>query len=219
MSIHVLKGILDANHVNARLVLEKSELVDKVWNLIEVEKRERERERAIHEAEEQEMIRRRQEMLETLRRQQAEREAGTAASNDGPNGDARANDTEPEEKGGEQEEEEEESDAAPPKPTGTFTLDRDGLCVVCQDEEANIAIVDCGYVPFCLHYPCLTSSSQTPSALYGMLRNYHEVVQGMSSLSNTDCHREKIAAYIQDLRVMGGWVWSFICCLPAPNVL
>jgi hypothetical protein len=77
MSVHVLKGILDVNHVNARLVLEKSELVDKVWNLIEVEKRERERERLIHEREEQEAIRRQQELLETIRRQQTERDSAS----------------------------------------------------------------------------------------------------------------------------------------------
>ena len=28
-------------------------------------------------------------------------------------------------------------------------LERTGLCVVCQDEEANIAIVDCGHLAMC----------------------------------------------------------------------
>lgn len=38
-----------------------------------------------------------------------------------------------------------------PKPT---SAERDGLCVVCQDEEASIAIVDCGYaITFCLIFP------------------------------------------------------------------
>jgi hypothetical protein len=36
---------------------------------------------------------------------------------------------------------------APPPMKGTSVdLERNGLCVVCQDEEANIAIVDCGCV-------------------------------------------------------------------------
>jgi hypothetical protein len=40
-----------------------------------------------------------------------------------------------------------ESRASPPPMMGTSAdLERNGLCVVCQDEEANIAIVDCGYV-------------------------------------------------------------------------
>jgi hypothetical protein len=30
----------------------------------------------------------------------------------------------------------------------SYYQERTGLCVVCQDEEANIAIVDCGYVDF-----------------------------------------------------------------------
>lgn len=147
MSVHILKGILDVNHVNARLVLEKSELVDKVWNLIEVEKTERERERRIHEREEQEAIRRQQELLETIRRQQMERHpaASTAStSTNEPNGDASANEAQ----GRKVEEEEEKEKPVSPKPMGTFSLDRDGLCVVCQDEEANVAIVDCGYVTF-----------------------------------------------------------------------
>jgi len=151
MSVHVLKGILDVNHVNARLVLEKSELVDKVWNLIEVEKRERERERLIHEREEEEAIRRQQELLEAFRRQQAERDleaAAASASLNGPNGGASAN-----------KEKEKTTNPASPKPIGTFSLDRDGLCVVCQDEEANVAIVDCGYVPFSFHYLFLTDPS------------------------------------------------------------
>jgi hypothetical protein len=47
-----------------------------------------------------------------------------------------------------------EDDSQQPKPKapsppmmGTLAdLERNGLCVVCQDEEANIAIVDCGCV-------------------------------------------------------------------------
>ena len=135
MSIRILKGILEANHVNTRLVLEKGELVDKVWNLVEVEKRDRERERLIDEREEQEAIRRQEELLEMFRRQQMERDLAASPSN----GDAGAN-----EENGREKKKEEKANPAAPKPT--FALDREGLCVVCQDEEANVAIVDCGYV-------------------------------------------------------------------------
>lgn len=153
MSVHILKGILDANHVNSRLVLEKSELVDKVWNLVEVEKRDRERERLIHEREEQEAVRRQEEMLEMFRRQQAERDSAASPTSNRPNG-ASAN----EEKGRENEKED-KANPASPKPVGTFSLDREGLCVVCQDEEANVAIVDCGYVSFNSRHLCLTGFS------------------------------------------------------------
>jgi Zinc finger, C3HC4 type (RING finger) len=36
--------------------------------------------------------------------------------------------------------------ASAPPPPPPRPIERSGLCVVCQDEEANIAIVDCGYV-------------------------------------------------------------------------
>ena len=32
------------------------------------------------------------------------------------------------------------------RPGMAISLERNGLCVICQDEEANIAIVDCGWV-------------------------------------------------------------------------
>lgn len=153
MSVHILKGILDANHVNSRLVLEKSELVDKVWNLVEVEKRDRERERLIHEREEQEAIRRQEEMMERLRRQQMERNSAASPSSNRPNGGASAN-----EENGREKEKEDQAKPGSPKPLDTFSLDRDGLCVVCQDEEANVAIVDCGYVSLNSRHLCLTGS-------------------------------------------------------------
>ena len=39
------------------------------------------------------------------------------------------------------------SSSPPPPPKTTTSTDRSGLCVICQDQEANIAIVDCGCVP------------------------------------------------------------------------
>ena len=35
----------------------------------------------------------------------------------------------------------------PPPPKMMTSVERSGLCVICQDQEANIAIMDCGYVP------------------------------------------------------------------------
>lgn len=37
----------------------------------------------------------------------------------------------------------------PPVPSPASFVERTGLCVVCQDEEANIAIVDCGHLAMC----------------------------------------------------------------------
>src|SRR5882762_2020673 len=46
-----------------------------------------------------------------------------------------------------------EPKASPPPIMRTSAdLERNGLCVVCQDEEANIAIVDCGYVFIFSHF-------------------------------------------------------------------
>ena len=77
-------------------------------------------------------------MREELRRREArEREAASASTSNAAEVD----------KPDEEKKEETPKTTAVPPPTTSFALDRDGLCVVCQDEEANIAIVDCGYVP------------------------------------------------------------------------
>lgn len=37
-----------------------------------------------------------------------------------------------------------------PPPTGPPpSVERDGLCVVCQDEDAELAVVDCGHLSMC----------------------------------------------------------------------
>ncbi|KAK0203416.1 hypothetical protein DFS33DRAFT_1383675 [Desarmillaria ectypa] len=128
LSIGSLKAILFSNHVNVGIILEKSDLVLKVTALVEDEKRDRERQRLATEEEEQERIQRQREMLEEFERarqaeaQQNSETDGTPASHSPP--------------------------ATPPKAPSTFT-ERGGLCVVCQDEEANIAIVDCGHLAMC----------------------------------------------------------------------
>ena len=140
MSISALKTVLFQNHVNARLMLEKSDLVARVHALLGDERQERAREAVIHAREEEEMIARQHAMMEGqhCRDEQThwheERHSGARAPED---------------------------DAQQPKPNvppspmmGTAVdLERNGLCVVCQDEEANIAIVDCGcvYISFEKH--------------------------------------------------------------------
>lgn len=159
LSIGALKAVLFTNHVNAGQILEKSDLVAKVRALVEDEKMERARQRAAEEREQLEMMRREQERQEEVRHRAlaAERErererAATESMQDGSDGAAEPHvDDEP----GENEPEPHDHEARAPSPPRSVpeapkaqgsatTLERTGLCVVCQDEEANIAIVDCG---------------------------------------------------------------------------
>lgn len=42
------------------------------------------------------------------------------------------------------------ADVKPHVPTGPqATPERDGLCVICQDAEAQLAVVDCGHLSMC----------------------------------------------------------------------
>ena len=126
MSISALKTILFQNHVNARLLLEKRDLVERVHALLGDERQDRAREAAIH-AHEEELAAHQHAMMEEqrLQEEQARRERELAGRNDA---------------------EQPESKLSPPPMMGTAVdLERNGLCVVCQDEEANIAVVDCGY--------------------------------------------------------------------------
>lgn len=132
LSIGTLKSILFTNHVNAGLILEKGELVLKVKDLVEEERRGRERQRLMEEMEEEEMRVLREERAKELEKREKEKvpsEADVASGSDGT--------TDP-------------TPTPPPLPAKAQAmaahLERTGLCVICQDEEANIAIVDCGYV-------------------------------------------------------------------------
>jgi hypothetical protein len=146
MSISALKSVLYQNHVNARLLLEKSDLVARVHALLGDERQERAREAAIHAREEEDIISRQHAMMEEqrLREERARQERDWAHID---NAHVPGN-------GGQQP----KPKVSPPPMMGTpADLERNGLCVVCQDEEANIAIVDCGYVftssaHFCLHH-------------------------------------------------------------------
>lgn len=185
LTIGTLKNVLFQNHVNATLMLEKSELVGKVMRLVEAERTER-RER--EEEEERERLREEEEAMERQRvmmaqhrerqerearereeREKREREAQESTGGDEPPVVVEGEQTVDEEKPPATDERpsEETTPAAapstPPKPKTTAPpvppkspasmaahLERTGLCVICQDEEANIAIVDCGYVQISL---------------------------------------------------------------------
>lgn len=149
LSIGALKEILFTNHVNAGQILEKSDLVQKVFTLVDAERKERERQRQAEEREEMERVQR----LEEARRQREERERAeehghetgggdgdtSADMESGPGADGAEGTTPPVSSSPPK------STAAPPPTKGSFSsLERTGLCVICQDEEANIAIVDCG---------------------------------------------------------------------------
>lgn len=148
LSIGALKEILFTNHVNAGQILEKGDLVQKVYTLVDAERKERERQRQAEEREEMERVQR----LEEARRQREERERAEA---DGADGDGET----PAEAAPDHDMDDDRAgsstppmSSSPPKSTtvppptkgSLSSLERTGLCVICQDEEANIAIVDCG---------------------------------------------------------------------------
>lgn len=165
MSIGTLKSVLFQNHVNARLLLEKSDLVAKVRALVADERREREREAALRAREEQEIIERQHAMMEEhrmreeqlrLEREAREREEleGARAGDSGAeerdipvqgDGDAGV----PLERPGDSPRGGEAKTSSPVGPSISSSLERSGLCIICQDEEANIAIVDCGHLAMC----------------------------------------------------------------------
>ena len=145
MSIGALKSVLFQNHVNARLLLEKSDLVARVRALLGDERHERAREATIHAREEEEIVARQHAMKEEQRlREEQARQAREQIHRDKSADGARDDGQHPEPK------------LPPPSMMGTSAdLERNGLCVVCQDEEANIAVVDCGYVFTVLECFCL----------------------------------------------------------------
>lgn len=160
LSIGNLKSILFSNHVNAGLILEKAELVKKVHDLVEDERRERERmerQHQLEEEEERERIRLQREEAEQEERRRRERAAQEAEAASNTNQDQPPASTSPPSVSSDINMERETSNPSPPpksEPIAAPTFpksnisafERNGLCVICQDEEANIAIVDCGCV-------------------------------------------------------------------------
>jgi len=154
LGIGALKSILFANHVTTGLILEKGDLVKKVLVLVENEKTERVRQRQMEEREEMERLQRAMETMhgadhfdqhmeeETQRGQSGESDQHVDESDfDIPlhqsDGEHRKNDDETSHS----------HSASPPHPKSSF--ERPGMCVICQDEDANIAIIDCGHMAMC----------------------------------------------------------------------
>ncbi|KAJ7211313.1 hypothetical protein GGX14DRAFT_449820 [Mycena pura] len=140
LPVHALKSILFINHVNPGQVLEKSDLVKKVQDLVAEERRQRERQRLAEEREEQERIEQQRVMMEQFARVRKEKEMAAEGVGSGS--------------GDESDEGGSSSKTGPvplpPKAQAMAShLERTGLCVICQDEEANIAIVDCGHLSMC----------------------------------------------------------------------
>lgn len=159
LSISVLKGILFANHVNVTNILEKADLVSKVIALVEDEKRERERMRMVGEMEEMERLQREVEAnvfpsSASTARDEAEHVQAVDSETGGQERPADHGMDSSEETGTQADENgpskpEPQQLKAKASPTSMPALERSGLCVVCQDEEANIAIVDCGHLAMC----------------------------------------------------------------------
>ncbi|OJT13142.1 hypothetical protein TRAPUB_10297 [Trametes pubescens] len=154
LSVGVLKEILFVNHVNPGPVVEKGDLVARVRTLVEQERRERERHAQEEEEErlyEEELRRVREEERRASEERRAAREAGTQpvpAPQPQPQEGASAPapvSTPPQGSASES-----PASTLTPKAQAMATrLERTGLCVICQDEEANIAIVDCGHLALC----------------------------------------------------------------------
>lgn len=172
LSIGSLKRILFTNHVNARNILEKVELVSRVKQLIETERREREHMARIHEAEEREQRerldaqrreeekRRRREMYRTTVEEVEDQEGPlpTSSSMSFAEDGAILDDAPP----SANEKPEPPSATEKPKSKPPSAEERSGLCIVCQDQDANIVIIDCGYALLLLSNPIyLTSTSGT----------------------------------------------------------
>ena len=174
LPVSVLKDILFHNHVNARLLIEKSDLVERVTTLITDERRERERQEVFRQMEEEQDRIRRMEETQGERLDElhlaSEPQLPDVALEPTPDTDlgqdpevlAASGDTNqpiptvptedatpsldvpaPPEK---QAAATPQSTPGLSRPAMAMNLERNGLCVICQDEEANIAVVDCGWV-------------------------------------------------------------------------
>lgn len=177
LPVSMLKEILFHNHVNARLLIEKSDLVEKVTTLIADERRERERQEIFRQMEEERERLRQMEMEAETQADQldelhldsepqvsdvasetnTETDHGQGSGDTDTNNDSQqiptavTNDSSP------PEQQDTTNTPTPPQPKSgvntrpsmAINLERNGLCVICQDEEANIAIVDCGHMAMC----------------------------------------------------------------------
>jgi len=173
LPISMLKSILSRNHVNATLLIEKSDLVEKVRTLVDEERTQRQREAMYREREQEEERERQLEILEEIQRARRPREqndtepAATPIPPEvviDPEHTALTTDTSGSigENGRTDEAKPMLHAASNPQRSPAImasTLERTGLCVICQDEEANIAIVDCGHMVMCRNCSDLVMSS------------------------------------------------------------
>lgn len=152
LPIHTLKQILYEARVRLPAdLLEKAELVGRVSAWLEEERTAAE-ERDIMEREEREQEEReRREREEQEERERVEAERSVMETELAESEDAHTHDF------AENAEIHDESQQHPPPPSSspppslprTTLGERSGLCVICQDQEANIAIVDCGHLAMC----------------------------------------------------------------------
>ncbi|KAF9787943.1 hypothetical protein BJ322DRAFT_1046120 [Thelephora terrestris] len=177
LPVAVLKEILFHNHVNARLPIEKSDLVERVTTLVADERQDRERQEIFRQMEEEQERHRRAEMeaephAEPLNelRLDSERQTPDVSPEPGPETDSGHGPSDVDPNDTSQQKLTASTDDAtspgkqttantptPPQPMSgansrpamAMNLERNGLCVICQDEEANIAIVDCGHMAMC----------------------------------------------------------------------
>jgi len=157
-------------------------LVKKVLVLVENEKAERVSQRQMQEREEMERLQRAMETMHGTNHFERDMEEQTERHQDGDE-DQQANESRPDFdipthrsdddcrniEGGRDETNHSHSSSTPAtspphfKATGS-SLERQGLCVICQDEDANIAIIDCGHMAMCRGCSDLvmTSSKECP---------------------------------------------------------
>ena len=163
LSISALKSILFTNHVTTGQILEKSELVKKVLVLVENEKVEQVRQRQMEEREEMERLQRAMESMRGTNRFRGDREEEeeTEWRHDGdedhqPVNESRPDSDTPTHRSDDESRDNDDAtnhhsrntstpDASPPRKATGSSFERPGMCVICQDEDANIAIIDCGY--------------------------------------------------------------------------
>lgn len=169
LRVSTLKEILYHNHVNARTLIEKPELVERVTSLIDDERRCRQIEQE-QEREQERLGRMHTETdtpteplvgfrpdseqqtpnvaFEQITEPHLDQRPEVAGSNDDDQQipTVSADDVAPSEQ-----QTTTDTTTAPQLTSGlndrsamATNLERNGLCVICQDEEANIAIIDCG---------------------------------------------------------------------------
>ncbi|TFY77949.1 hypothetical protein EWM64_g6063 [Hericium alpestre] len=190
LSIGTLKTVLLQNHVNARNLLEKSELIARVRTLLDDERRERARDAAIRAREEEEIFARQHAMMEEHRlrheKETREREGQTQGEESQAAADADGTGSPPIASETPSAQATPSPSPSPPKvspplvpsPSTMATLERNGLCVICQDEDANIAIVDCGYV--CIRIRVLREALKLAYRHLAMCRSCSELVMKSS---------------------------------------